>query len=159
MPPRNATAIRKPADPALAIAVYAADAETRQHMMELLVERGVAVAGTASDPAALLALLDAAPSDTLVLLSRDMLDALLADRRADAVAVERPDAEHQALTPRELDVLAAIADGASNKMIARRLGISFHTVKFHVASILEKLDADSRTEAVAEAARRGLVML
>jgi DNA-binding NarL/FixJ family response regulator len=63
------------------------------------------------------------------------------------------------LTPRELEVLAAMADGASNKAIARRLGISFHTVKFHVASILEKLDADSRTEAVAEGARRGLVML
>lgn len=64
-----------------------------------------------------------------------------------------------ALTPRELEVLAALADGASNKIIARRLGISFHTVKFHVAAILEKLDADSRTEALAEAARRGLVML
>ncbi len=64
-----------------------------------------------------------------------------------------------ALTPRELQVLAAMADGASNKAIARRLGISFHTVKFHVAAIFEKLDADSRTEAVTEAARRGLVML
>jgi DNA-binding NarL/FixJ family response regulator len=65
----------------------------------------------------------------------------------------------ETLTPRELEVLAALADGASNKAIARRLGISFHTVKFHVAAILEKLDADSRTEAVAEGARRGLVML
>jgi DNA-binding CsgD family transcriptional regulator len=44
-------------------------------------------------------------------------------------------------------------------MIARRLGISFHTVKFHVASILAKLDADTRTEAVAQGARLGLVML
>lgn len=67
--------------------------------------------------------------------------------------------EPQPLTPRELEVLAALADGASNKVIARRLGISFHTVKFHIASILEKLDAESRTEALAEAARRGLVML
>ena len=65
----------------------------------------------------------------------------------------------ETLTARELEVLAALADGASNKAIARRLGISFHTVKFHVAAILEKLDADSRTEAVAEGARRGLVML
>jgi DNA-binding NarL/FixJ family response regulator len=56
-------------------------------------------------------------------------------------------------------VLAAIADGTSNKAIARRLGISFHTVKFHVAAILGKLDADSRTEAVTRAAQRGLVML
>jgi DNA-binding NarL/FixJ family response regulator len=56
-------------------------------------------------------------------------------------------------------VLAAMADGASNKTIARRLGISFHTAKFHVAAILAKLDADSRTEAVAKAAHLGLVML
>src|SRR5215467_8352174 len=63
------------------------------------------------------------------------------------------------LTPRELEVLAAMADGASNKAIARRLGISFHTAKFHVAAILAKLDADSRTEAVAKAAQLGLVML
>jgi DNA-binding NarL/FixJ family response regulator len=66
---------------------------------------------------------------------------------------------HAPLTARELDVLAAMADGASNKAIARRLGISFSTVKFHVASILTKLDADSRTEAVMKAAQAGLVML
>ena len=63
------------------------------------------------------------------------------------------------LTARELDVLAALADGLSNKLIARRLGISAHTAKFHVGSILAKLDADSRTEAVTKAAQRGLLML
>jgi DNA-binding NarL/FixJ family response regulator len=63
------------------------------------------------------------------------------------------------LTPRELEVLGALADGASNKAIARRLGISFHTVKFHVAAVLAKLDAESRTEAIAKAAQLGLVML
>jgi DNA-binding NarL/FixJ family response regulator len=63
------------------------------------------------------------------------------------------------LTPRELEVLAAMADGVTNKAIARRLGISFHTVKFHVAAILEKLDADTRTEAVMKAAQLGIVML
>jgi len=66
---------------------------------------------------------------------------------------------HARLTRRELEVLAAMADGASNKAIARRLGISFHTVKFHVAAILAKLEADSRTEAVAKAAQLGLVIL
>jgi two-component system, NarL family, response regulator YdfI len=63
------------------------------------------------------------------------------------------------LTPREREVLAAMADGVSNKAIARRLGISVHTVKFHVAAILSKLNAESRTEAVARAAQLGLVML
>jgi DNA-binding NarL/FixJ family response regulator len=70
-----------------------------------------------------------------------------------------PSDEASVLTPREREVLAAMADGASNKVIARRLGISFHTAKFHVASILTKLDADTRTEALARAARMGLVML
>ena len=63
------------------------------------------------------------------------------------------------LTARELEVLTAMADGATNKAIARRLGISFHTVKFHVAAIFEKLDADTRTEAVMKAAQLGIVML
>jgi DNA-binding NarL/FixJ family response regulator len=75
---------------------------------------------------------------------------------------ESPDGHEAAgarLTPRELEVLAAMADGASNKAIARRLDISFHTAKFHVAAILAKLDADSRTEAVTRAAQLGLVML
>jgi DNA-binding CsgD family transcriptional regulator len=59
------------------------------------------------------------------------------------------------LTPRELEVLALLAEGASNKVIARRLGISVHTAKFHVASLLDKPDAVGRTDAVAHAARRG----
>jgi DNA-binding CsgD family transcriptional regulator len=63
------------------------------------------------------------------------------------------------LTPRELDVLALLAEGASNKMIARRLGISVHTAKFHVGSLLDKLDATGRTDAVAHAARRGVINL
>jgi DNA-binding NarL/FixJ family response regulator len=65
----------------------------------------------------------------------------------------------EALTPRELEVLALIAAGASNKLIARRLGISVHTAKFHVAGILGKLAAGSRAEAVAIATRLGLVLL
>lgn len=158
--PRDATAMAgKQAKSELTIAVGAVDEATRERLMKLLAERGLAVAGSAADPAALAALLDDAPAETLVLLSREMLDALLAESPFSATASGKPSAEDPALTPRELEVLGAIADGASNKMIARRLGISFHTVKFHVASILEKLDADSRTEAVAEAARRGLVML
>ena len=63
------------------------------------------------------------------------------------------------LTARELEVLALLAEGASNKVIARRLGISVHTAKFHVASLCGKLGASSRTEAVTLAARRGLILL
>ena len=63
------------------------------------------------------------------------------------------------LTPRERDVLRLLAAGTGNKSIARKLSISEHTVKFHVASILSKLNVGSRTEAVTEGIRRGLVML
>jgi DNA-binding NarL/FixJ family response regulator len=63
------------------------------------------------------------------------------------------------LTPREAAVLALLSEGATNKMIARRLEISVHTAKFHVASILEKLDATTRTDAVAQGVRQGLLML
>jgi DNA-binding CsgD family transcriptional regulator len=63
------------------------------------------------------------------------------------------------LTPRELEVLALLAEGASNKTIARLLGISVHTAKFHVRSVTDKLDAVGRTDAVAHAARRGVIQL
>ena len=99
----------------------------------------------------------------------DRLAALLADvpglrlaapgEPADAVlvAARGPQDPDLALTPREFDVLALIAEGASNKAIARRLGISVHTVKFHIASLFDKLDAEGRTEAVAQAARIGAI--
>jgi DNA-binding CsgD family transcriptional regulator len=65
----------------------------------------------------------------------------------------------QPLTPRESEVLALLAEGASNKVIARRLGISTHTAKFHVGQLLAKLDATGRTDAVAHAARLGVLHL
>lgn len=58
------------------------------------------------------------------------------------------------LTPREAQILDSIADGLTNKAIARRLGISLHTVKFHVESVFRKLGASTRTEAVARATER-----
>jgi len=64
-----------------------------------------------------------------------------------------------ALTPREIQVLNLLAEGASNKSIARRLGISVHTVKFHVASLLDKFEAIGRTDAVAHALRLGVIEL
>jgi DNA-binding CsgD family transcriptional regulator len=63
------------------------------------------------------------------------------------------------LTPRELEVLTLLAEGLSNKAIARRLGISVHTAKFHVSTLMDKLDAVGRTDAVAHAVRRGVIHL
>jgi DNA-binding NarL/FixJ family response regulator len=63
------------------------------------------------------------------------------------------------LTPRGREVLTLLAGGASNKVIAHALDLSVHTVKFHVASLIEKLGAGSRLEAVAIAIRTGLIMV
>jgi DNA-binding NarL/FixJ family response regulator len=63
------------------------------------------------------------------------------------------------LTPRELEVLVLISEGLHNSEIAGRLFVTERTVKFHVSSILAKLGADNRTEAVAVAARRGLIQM
>lgn len=63
------------------------------------------------------------------------------------------------LSPRETEVLSLLAEGASNKVIARHLDISVHTVKFHVAAILVKLGAANRTDAIATAMRQGLVLV
>jgi two-component system, NarL family, response regulator YdfI len=65
----------------------------------------------------------------------------------------------QPLTPREIEVLAAVAEGYGNKQIAARLDISEHTVKTHLAAIFEKLQVSNRTEAVLAGARLGLVLL
>jgi DNA-binding NarL/FixJ family response regulator len=63
------------------------------------------------------------------------------------------------LTAREREVLELVANGLSNRLIGKALGVSEHTVKFHVGSLLEKLGADTRADAVARAARRGLLTL
>jgi two-component system, NarL family, response regulator YdfI len=63
------------------------------------------------------------------------------------------------LTEREVEVLRMLAEGFANKEIASRLGISDHTVKFHISSILAKLEASSRTEAVTVGVRKGLILL
>ncbi len=90
-----------------------------------------------------------------------VLDPLLGPTWSSLIpAVERGDLLHdEPLTEREREVLGLLALGLANKNIAKRLGISEHTVKFHVGSILSKLDAGSRTEAVTRAARRGLLAL
>ena len=70
-----------------------------------------------------------------------------------------PFVREETLTPRELQVLQLLSEGLTNKAIAFRLDISEHTVKFHVNSILGKLSAQSRTEAVVNATRLGLILL
>ena len=63
------------------------------------------------------------------------------------------------LTPREREILSLIGEGLSNKAMARRLGISVHTVKFHLEALFTKLDATSRAEAVAKGLRGGVIEL
>jgi DNA-binding NarL/FixJ family response regulator len=70
-----------------------------------------------------------------------------------------PQTQAEPLTPRELEVLQLLAQGLSNRRIAESLGISEHTAKFHVNSIVGKLGAQTRTDAAVRAARLGLVLL
>jgi DNA-binding NarL/FixJ family response regulator len=74
------------------------------------------------------------------------------ERATDELPVER-------LTNREVEVLGMLAEGLGNKMIAYRLGISEHTIKFHIGSIFGKLGVSSRTEAVTLGIRQGLIMI
>jgi two-component system nitrate/nitrite response regulator NarL len=75
------------------------------------------------------------------------------------LSVREQSAPQAEVTPRELQVLGLMAEGMPNKTIAARLGISEHTVKFHVNALLNKLGAHSRTEAVTRATRMGLIAL
>ena len=88
-------------------------------------------------------------------------DAVMLARTAGPLDESAHDTEwiEESLTPRETEVLELLAEGRSNKSIAERLAISDQTVKFHVASILSKLGASNRTEAVRLAVRRGLISL
>lgn len=92
------------------------------------------------------------PTNSRALAADDASEEGLADDRTIPVSPLR-------VTPREREVLALLAEGASNKTIARRLGISVHTAKFHVGSLLDKLDATGRTDAVTHAARIGVIDL
>jgi len=110
---------------------------------------------------------DATPDEIMAALEAAAvgLVTLPAELAADFVSATRgpgsrsDGAPTQPLTRREIEVLGMLAEGLANKNIAARLGISEHTVKTHVASILSKLDAFSRAEAVAIGARQGLILL
>ncbi|HEX6792524.1 MAG TPA: helix-turn-helix transcriptional regulator [Casimicrobiaceae bacterium] len=116
----------------------------------LLADRVVAILGDAPGVRLVTA---GEPADVVLVSNGDAASAppastAAADASADPI-----------LTPREREVLALLAEGASNKTIARRLGISVHTAKFHVGSLLDKLDATGRTDAVMHAARLGVIEL
>ena len=102
-------------------------------------------------PREILAAVEAAAAGLVVLHPQD-IPALVTERPL-------PTAQTQTLTPREIQVLAMLAEGHGNKTIAWKLGISEHTAKFHVASILSKLNAGTRTEAVTLGIRRGLILI
>jgi NarL family two-component system response regulator YdfI len=94
----------------------------------------------------------------LAVIPPEVINSLLSD----VAQVNRPSplsSEGERLTSREMEVLEMIAEGLGNKTIAFKLGISEHTVKFHVSSIFSKLGASSRAEAVTLGIRRGLIML
>ncbi len=95
-----------------------------------------------------------AASNGMAVVDPQELETLLAGSNPAPVS-----SEASVLTARELEVLRMMAEGAANKNIAWKLGISEHTVKFHVASILGKLHASTRTEAVAIGMRKGLILL
>ena len=109
-----------------------------------------AVLSRHSSASQIVAAVEAAAAGFVVLQPGD-LDGLLVNPQPASLA--------EPLTPREVEVLGMLAEGQSNKSIAHRLGISEHTVKFHVTSIMGKLDAGSRTEAVTRGIRQGLIML
>ena len=83
-----------------------------------------------------------------------------ADEASDLILIASDAGDHGfELTPREHDVIGLLAEGLSNKAIGQRLGIAPDTVKFHVGRLIDKLDATGRTDAVAHAARRGIIQL
>jgi NarL family two-component system response regulator YdfI len=107
-------------------------------------------------PGSIIAAAHAASAGLVVLplegLASLMKETAPAQKTASAALIEP-------LTTREMEVLGMMAEGWGNKEISSRLGISEHTVKFHVAAIMGKLNAESRTEAVTLGIRHGLVML
>jgi DNA-binding NarL/FixJ family response regulator len=88
-----------------------------------------------------------------------IVDPTLTEALLPAATFDPPATLVEPLTPREQEVLQLLAEGLPNKVIAHRLDISDHTVKFHVNAIMSKLNAQSRTEAAVRATRLGLILL
>jgi len=166
----------------LRVAIHAVDSLRRTALGKVVAEAGHLVVGVGDTADVVLADSDAPPGETRPVVtlggadhdlpgvlsrhaSANQIDAAIravaaglivrlpGAREAGFGAMRDTDA-HALLTPRELEVLAALAEGMTNKAIARRLEISLHTVKFHVESLFRKLGARTRTEAVAKASER-----
>jgi len=114
--------------------------------------------GDERGPRAILAR-DSAPEEIVAAIVAVAAGLVAVQPRALGSRFEPARGDGERLTSREIDVLGELARGAPNKTIAARLGISEHTVKFHIASIFAKLAVASRTEAVTQGVRLGLIML
>lgn len=120
-----------------------------------LLKAGVrAILPRESDPDEITSAIYAACSGQVLLSSQaaESLAAIYGDQALEDELTEE-------ITARETEVLRMLAEGLANKEIAARLGISEHTVKFHISSILDKLGASTRTEAVTVGIRRGLILI
>ena len=136
--------------------VLLTDAVTRTDLARLLPLGVRAILPRHSSPVEIAATLEAVARD-LAVVTPDFLETLLPANPD--LREQEPDCLLEPLTARETEVLALLAEGAGNKEIAARLKISENTAKFHVSSILGKLGATTRTEAVTRGYRRGLILI
>jgi DNA-binding NarL/FixJ family response regulator len=144
---------RDPGTPALALLTDEADGDW---VHEALAGGATALLPRGATPGEIIAAIEAVAAG-LCVLSPEILARLLAQRQAPRQMASA--ALVETLTPREIEVLTMLAEGLGNKEIARQLDISDNTVKFHLASIFGKLGANSRTEAVMQGMRHGLIMV
>ncbi len=157
--------------PQLRVAIDVADAPLRARLIALVAAAGYLPAADPGDADVVLSDSSDVVHDHVVSFAggdaQGLLDAYASDAQIDAALravasgltvrmTREPDGfsglaeTTPLLTPREIEILALIGEGLQNKVIARQLGISQHTVKFHVESLLRKLEARSRAEAVAK---------
>jgi DNA-binding NarL/FixJ family response regulator len=134
--------------------VLLADQLSREQLLRFLGARVLGILPRSAAGAQICAALEAAATGLITLTPGDWEFAL-----SPTALPEEDDDLLEALTPREAQVLALMARGLGNKEIAESLKISEHTAKFHVGSVLSKLAASSRTEAVTKALKQGLLIV
>ncbi|MBW4462735.1 MAG: response regulator transcription factor [Nodosilinea sp. WJT8-NPBG4] len=132
------------------------DAWSDVALLELLQTGRVGLLPGQASGTEIVAALDAAIAG-LVVVHPALLDGLLTLTGSFQSTV--PPSQTEALAPREVEVLTMLAEGLSNKAIARRLHLSEHTIKYHTSAIFAKLNVSSRTEAAIAGARAGFILL